>query len=53
MSDNRFSIYIPEYLIELPVNYSSEEPVEGSKVRIKINSVDILRRKIQYSFKFC
>lgn len=53
VSDNRFSIYIPEYLIELPVNHSSEEPVEGSKVRIKIDSVDILRRKIQYSFKFC
>jgi len=49
--DRRINVYIPEYLLDLPLTPSSDSQLEvGNKAKILINKIDLNRRKISASF---
>lgn len=49
--DKRVTVYIPEYLLDLPIALSSDSQLEvGNKAKILINKIDLNRRKISASF---
>jgi len=49
--DKRVTVYVPEYLLDLPIALSSDTQLEvGSKAKILINKIDLNRRKISASF---
>jgi exoribonuclease R len=49
--DKRVTVYIPEYLLDLPMALSSDSQLEvGNKAKIFINKIDLNRRKISASF---
>ena len=49
--DKRVTVYIPEYLLDLPIALSSDSQLEvGNKAKLFINKIDLNRRKISASF---
>jgi exoribonuclease-2 len=49
--DKRVTVYVPEFLLDMPIALSSDSQlVVGNKVKISINKIDLLRRKILASF---
>lgn len=49
--DRRINVYIPDYLLDLTLTPTNQSQLEvGSKVRVKITKIDLLRRKISACF---
>jgi len=49
--DKRVTVYVPEYLLDLPITLSSDSQLEvGNKAKLFINKIDLNRRKISASF---
>ena len=49
--DKRVTVYVPEYLLDLPIAVSSDTQLEvGNKAKLFINKIDLNRRKISASF---
>ncbi len=49
--DRKVNVYLPEYLIDLPLTPQAESQLEvGSSAKIVINKIDLFRRKISAAF---